>query len=302
MKPHQPSVNYLALPTEAGGQEMSSPHEENDLDALRTHFGRELRRLRQRADLSMNQLAEALGCTPQWIHQLEKTDKSVPEQMSLDLDTYFKTDGWKDDDGLFHRIYGALRRAGQRRVLRPGFKNYVEHEGKAIGVRCFAAQVVPGLLQIEGYARGIMDPSESAGIQQARVAGRMERQAILIREKPPMAMFVLDESVLRRPVGGPKVMVDQIDHLIGLAQSPRVQVRITTFEKVTPVALGGGFILLSFEKDADLMYSEAGRIGYLVENRDAVFKAGVDFDTMMGEALPQSESIDLMSRAREVYL
>jgi DNA-binding XRE family transcriptional regulator len=280
---------------------MSSPHEENDLDALRTHFGRELRRLRQRAGLSMNQLAEALGCTPQWIHQLEKTDKSVPEQMSLDLDTYFKTDGWEDDDGVFHRIYNALRRAGQRRVLRPGFKSYAEHEAKAIGVRCFAPQVVPGLLQIEDYARGIMDPSESAEIREARVAGRLERQAVLTREKPPMAMFVLDESALRRPVGGPSVMVNQIDHLIGIAQSPYVQVRIMPFVRITPASLAGSFILLSFEKEADLMYVESGAVSLLLEAKDQIFTAGVRFDTIMGEALSQVESIELMERVREVY-
>jgi transcriptional regulator with XRE-family HTH domain len=62
-----------------------------DPDALRVHFGLELRRLRLQAGLSMKQLADALGCTPQWVCQLEGADKAVPEQSALDLDTYFKT-------------------------------------------------------------------------------------------------------------------------------------------------------------------------------------------------------------------
>lgn len=208
---------------------MTSTQNQTDIDALRTHFGRELRRPREHAGLSMNRLAEALGCTPQWIHQLEKTDKAVPEQMSVDLDTYFKTDGWEDDDGLFHRIHDALR--------------------------------------------SIMDPNESVHVQDARVTGRLERQLILTREQLPTAMFVLDESVFRRPVGGTKVMVDQIDHLIGLARTPHLQVRVMPFERVTSVALGGGFILLSFEKDADLMYIESGRVGQLIDDRNTIFKA-----------------------------
>ncbi|WP_433173862.1 helix-turn-helix domain-containing protein [Actinoallomurus sp. CA-150999] len=281
---------------------MSSSQNETDLDALRDHFGREMCRLRQRAALSRNQLAAALGCTPQWLYTLEKTDKTVPEQMAFDLDTYFKTEGWENDDGLFHRIYGAIRRAGQHRVMRPSFESYVQYEAKAISVRCFATQVVPGLLQTEGYARGVMDPNEPLDIQEARVVGRMERQAILTREKPPMLMFIIDESVLRRPIGGAKVMVDQIDHLIGMTESPCVQVRIMLFERITSVALGGGFILLSFEKDADLIYAESGRLSQLLEDRDTVFKAGVDFDTLMGEALSQAESIELLRRTREVYL
>ncbi|MEU8125335.1 helix-turn-helix transcriptional regulator [Spirillospora sp. NPDC049024] len=88
-------------------------------DALRVHFGEELRRMRQRAKLSQNQLASALGCTPQWICQMEKADKAVSEQTALDLDTYFKTDGSDQDDGHFHRLYTAIRRAGRHRVLRP---------------------------------------------------------------------------------------------------------------------------------------------------------------------------------------
>jgi hypothetical protein len=74
------------------------------------------------------------------------------------------------------------------------------------------------------------------------------------------------------------------------------------FERVTSVALGGGFILLGFDKEADLMYIESGSVGQLIDSRDTVFKAGVHFDMVMGEALGQAESIELMSRAREVYL
>jgi hypothetical protein len=74
------------------------------------------------------------------------------------------------------------------------------------------------------------------------------------------------------------------------------------FERVTSVALGGGFILLGFDKEADLMYIESGSVGRLIDSRDTVFEAGVHFDMVMGEALGQAESIELMSRAREVYL
>ena len=276
--------------------------DQHDPDALRVHFGEELRRMRQRAKLSQNQLANALGCTPQWICQLEKADKSVSEQTALDLDTYFKTDGWDQDDGHFVRIYKTIRRAGRHRVLLPGFDAYLRHEGKAIGIRGFAPQVVPGLLQTEDYARGTMDLSEPAETLDARTAGRISRQAILTREKPPELMWVLDESVLRRPVGGDKTMVEQIDHLIDIAQSPHVQVRIMPFNRITPVALVGGLILLSFEKEADLLYFETGSVGQLIDREDVTFRAGVHFITMMGEALSRAESIEFMSQARETYL
>ncbi|MEV5708482.1 DUF5753 domain-containing protein [Actinoallomurus sp. NPDC052274] len=153
-----------------------------------------------------------------------------------------------------------------------------------------------------GFTEHSARPAPVGRLQEARVKGRMERQAILTREKPPMTMFVLDESVLRRPIGGAKVMVEQVDHLIGLAWSPRVQVRIMLFERTTSVALGGGFILLSFEDDTDLIYIESGGVSQLLDDRDKVFKAGMDFNTLIGEALSQAESIELMKRTRKEYL
>ncbi|MFD0856526.1 DUF5753 domain-containing protein [Actinomadura adrarensis] len=280
---------------------MTETYDGSNPDDLRAHFAQELRRLRLRQGLSMAKLAEALGCTPQWICQMEKVDKAVSEQTALDLDTFFKTDGWEENDGHFHRMYTAIRLANRRRVLLPGFDAYLDHEGKANGIRCFAAQVVPGLLQTEDYMRGLMNPSASEETLDARVAGRVERQTLLARDKPPVMTFVLDESVLRRPVGGSKVMVEQIDHLIGLAQSPMVRVHVMPFTQVTPSALIGGFILLNFEKETDLLYSESGGIGRLVDDRHAVFQARVDFDMILAEALNQAESLKLMNQARETY-
>ncbi len=146
-----------------------------------------------------------------------------------------------------------------------------------------------------------MDPSAPAETSAARVAVRMERRALLIRDKSPEAMFVLDESAFRRPVGGSAVMTAQIDHLIAMAQTPSVQVRVMPFESVTPIALAGGFILLSFPKDPDLMYTETGSVSQFIEDRAIVFKAGVHFTSVVSEALNRAESIDFMRLMREEY-
>lgn len=281
---------------------MSHASYESDPDALRAHFAIELRRQRTRAALSMDRLAKALGCTPQWISQLEQTVKPVPEQTALDLDTYFKTDGWQENDGLFIRIHRAIQRTGQRRVLLPGFKAYLEHEAKATIIRCFAAQTVPGLLQTEDYARSIMDLSDGAETLDARVAGRLERQKILTRGKPPQLLCVLDEPLLHRPTGGPKVMADQITHLIEMTREPYVQVRVLPYERITPVALMGSFILLGFERAEGLLYTEVGCVSQLIDNKSLASAFDLYFNTIIGEALSQAESIGLMSRIREEYL
>jgi len=102
-----------------------------DPDSLKAHFAYELRRLRAKAELSQQQLATALGCTPQWIWQLENCEKTVSLQTARDLDVHFETEGRETDDGLFHRLYRSIKKAELSRVLLPGFASYLEFEQRA---------------------------------------------------------------------------------------------------------------------------------------------------------------------------
>jgi transcriptional regulator with XRE-family HTH domain len=247
------------------------------------------------ADLSMAQLGAALGCTPQWISAVEQGDKPPSEAFALDLDTYYKT------DGAFHHLWKSIKRAGNSRVLLPGFPKYLELEAQAVFIRSFEAQVVPGLLQTEAYARGVMNADEPPATLEERVAGRMERRAIFLTERPPNTLFVLDESILHRPVGSPEVMREQFDKLAEFAESPQIQVRILPYSSGTYAGRDGAFTILSFSGESDVVYSEAPGISQLIEDKDAVAGCAVRFDLVMGEALPRSESTRMIMKAREDY-
>jgi Domain of unknown function (DUF5753) len=134
-----------------------------------------------------------------------------------------------------------------------------------------------------------------------RVANRMERQAILLRENPPTALFVLDESVLLRPFGGPKVMAEQLDKLAGFAKSEEMQIRILPYSSATYAGTDGMFTVLTFSDDPAVVYSEAPEIGQVVEAKDIVDRCAVRFDLVMGEALPRAESTRMIIKAREAY-
>lgn len=121
---------------------------ESGPDPLLDTFADELRYRRENAALSRNRLAEALGCTPQWVAKVEGCEKPPSEAFAQDLDTFFAT------GGLFHRQWQKIRKYRRDRVLLPGFPQYLDLEARAVLIRAFNPQLVSGLLQTEGlYAR-----------------------------------------------------------------------------------------------------------------------------------------------------
>ncbi|MCW2898986.1 MAG: hypothetical protein JWO67_1251 [Streptosporangiaceae bacterium] len=271
------------------------PRTQRDLDpnSLVGYFGAELRTHRNKADLSMAQLGAALGCSGQWIGQVELAEKPPSEQFAIDLDTYFKT------DGSFNRLWKAIKRAGRSQVLLPGFPAYMELEAQAVLIRSFVAQLVPGLLQTERYARGVMDPRLKPAMLEERVQARLEQQAVLCGEDPPNAWFVLDEAVLHRPVGGSEVMREQLGRLAELGESPHIQVRILPFSSVTFAGLDGKFTVLRLADGTEILYQEGPGFGQLIEDAGAVADCAARFDLVMGEALPRGASHQMILKRLE---
>src|SRR3954469_22736124 len=117
---------------------------------LNVVFGDEIRARRNEAGLSQVKLGEKLGCTGQWVAQVEKGVKDPSREFALDLDTYFTT------GGTFIRIAKEIKKLGRRLIHMPGFPAYLEAESRAVFVGSFDSQLVPGLLQRESYARAVI--------------------------------------------------------------------------------------------------------------------------------------------------
>ena len=117
-------------------------------------------------------------------------------------------------------------------MLPSWFRIAVGLEESAALIRAYEPQVVPGLLQTEGYVRAITAasfPAASDEETERRVALRLARQQLLSRPEPPEYWVVLDETVLRRPVGGRKVMRAQLEHLIAAAGRLKVTIQVIPF-------------------------------------------------------------------------
>ncbi|GHJ06760.1 hypothetical protein TPA0907_11270 [Micromonospora humidisoli] len=115
-----------------------------------------------------------------------------------------------------------------RESLMPWFREWVTIEQQATALCSFQPLVVPGLFQTEDYARALHEgASQLIGDEmEQQVAARLARQEILHRASPPLFVAVLDHSVLERPVGGPKVMREQLLHLRQLGDRPRVHLHL----------------------------------------------------------------------------
>ncbi|MBA9005005.1 helix-turn-helix domain-containing protein [Thermomonospora cellulosilytica] len=272
------------------------PRELTPYASIVDFFGGELRTMRTDAGLSQPQLAAALGCTATWIGKIETAECPPSEATARDLDTYFKTNGY------FWRLWNLIKETGKALALPHWFPQLVDLEREATSRQSFEAQVIPGLLQTESYVRAQMALWHTPEVVEARVTARMERQAIHRRSKPPRMWFVVDESALRRPVGGKAVMRDQLEHLITvMTEWAHVEVRILPFVAVNYASIDGSFTLLNFEDRPDVGYHEGPEVSQVIEDPAIVAEYAMRFNHLMGEALSRAESLNMVKRALEDY-
>jgi len=176
---------------------------------------------------------------------------------------------------------------------------YVGLEAAARAVRTYEQQVIPGLLQSEEYAiamiRGARLGDSDEEIDR-RVRVRMGRQSLLTTDDPIDLRAVLDEAVLRRPVGGPAVMIDQLKRLIEAARLPNVTLQILPFEAGAHAGMDGPFAILEFEeeRDADVVFTDNATGGLFMEKTEELQKYTVIFETIVATALTPEESIEMI--------
>ncbi|MWA00649.1 helix-turn-helix domain-containing protein [Actinomadura sp. LD22] len=257
----------------------------------RVFFGEELRRMRENAKLTGKELADALGCTPQWISTME-SGRKASEQSAIDLDTYFKT------DGHYHRLWKLAKKVEVQFILPPGFAEYLEYEKRATSYRIFCGQLVNGLFQTESYTRAIITTTDRGNASEL-TAQRMERQSVLTRENTPHAWLVLDEAALRRTVGSPEIMREQLNSLIKASERLNTMVQVVPNNSGYHAGLEGSFTILGFDEEPDLAYTESAGEGLLIEKPSRVRDKVVRWDLLRGHALPVEESRTLIKTILE---
>jgi transcriptional regulator with XRE-family HTH domain len=218
----------------------------------RRRLAQELRRLREAADLTIDQVAEALECSRSKISRIENAQVKAAPRDVRDMLSIYRVSGQKQDDLV--QLAREARQESWWRLFSDLPITYAAFEAEAASICMFAALVLPGLFQTRDYARAVfralkveLQPAEI----EHRVDFRMARQSVLNQAQPPNLLVLIDEAALRRPVGGRGVMDEQLRHLIECAQLPNVSLRIIPFEAGEHAGMDGGFSILIFPDPAD---------------------------------------------------
>nr|WP_202532884.1 helix-turn-helix transcriptional regulator [Streptomyces sp. SID4923] len=227
-------------------------------------LGKRLQELREGAGLSRDQAAKVLRVTAATVRRMETAEVAlkIPYVQAL-LKAYGISDA--ENDAFVELAEEANRPGWWQRfhdVLPDWFSMYVSLEGAASLLRMYEPHFVPGLLQTEDYARTVM---RTGAVGQTRpedierhVALRMERQSLLTRPDAPRLWVVMDETVLRRPVGSVEIMRAQVDKLLEATTMPNVTLQIAEFSTGHHPGTYGPFVLFRFAVPElpDMVYSE----------------------------------------------
>jgi transcriptional regulator with XRE-family HTH domain len=231
---------------------------------LRIVIGTQLRRLREAQGITREVAGDAIRASHAKISRLELGRVGFKERDILDLlDLYGVVD--PDEREAFLQLVRQANAPGwwhrYSDVLPGWFEMYVRLEQAAAVIRSYQVQFVPGLFQTEEYARAVIS-SDALGVSadeiDQRVNLRMTRQKLLAQPHAPRFWAVLDEAALRRPYGSPRVMREQIAHLVALGELPNVTLQVLPFDRGSHAAVAGPFTILRFaEPDLpDIVYME----------------------------------------------
>jgi len=256
-------------------------------------FAEELRAHRALAGMSRDDLAAKVSYSSSLIAMIETCRRSPSRKLAELIDVVFSL------PGTFARLEKRLRDVPFPASFRP----FVQHEAEASSLRWYELSLVPGLLQTADYARAVLSTRVGATedeIDQA-VSGRMERQAILHRDDPPLLWAVVDEAVVRRPVGGSDVMHAQVEHLAEMAERTNVVVQVIPHSTGAHEGLAGAFVIADFATAPSIVYLETALTGLVVERPEDVSAVTLRYETLKTEALPRAASLELLREVAKTW-
>ena len=258
-------------------------------------LARALRHLREEASLTIEDVAEKLEISPSTVSRMETAQVGVrPRDLRFLLDMYEITDAERDQ----------LLQIARERRQQQWWQEYADLPNIAVAgleedastIWQYSTQLVPGLLQTEAYARAVLGAirlDSKPGDIDRRLDLRIHRQALLTRADAPEYWVILDEAVVRRQVGGPSVMAEQLGHLTEVARLPNVTLQVLPFTSGEHAGMDGEFTILHYREssDPDVVYIENTGNDVYLENPEVTRRYNKLFDHLRAAAQNPGESI-----------
>jgi DNA-binding XRE family transcriptional regulator len=269
----------------------------NDRDPrsdLGAYLGEELRRARLAAGIdSQDLLARELGFDRTVIVKAETGSAPPSKDVAPKIAARFP----ELCNGLYVTLAEIARKSNG--PIPGWFTDWLTREREATAVRIWQPIIVPGLLQTSDYARALF---LAAGADDAKadelVTARLARQAIFDKPESPYLWLVLDELVLHRLIGTPKVMADQLAHLADMSERSYISVQVVPASVGAHAGLACAFMIGSLDGEPDLLLIEAVE-DQTLKDAEVVRKAAVAFDLVRGDASPRRASQDLILKVAE---
>jgi len=270
----------------------------------RRRLARRLRQMREQAKMTLEDAAPRLDKTRSSLGRIEtgisRADVHLIRSM-MDLYDHY-------DPDLLDMARAANRPAWWTPFFRRCTENrgYVGLEADAVSVLEFSLAYVPGLLQTERYMRAVLDselmaPRDAEQLEN-EVTVRLRRQRRLTDEDDPLELVaIVDESAIRRPIGGPAVMREQLTYLIDRARLPHASLHIIPNEVGMHVRLQGPFAILEYEWPEPMLYIDHVRGALHVDDPAELRRARALFDHLESLALSGDESLRLIEKIADEH-
>lgn len=268
-------------------------------------LGNQLRRLRERAELTRAEAGYSIRGSESKISRLELGRVSFKERDVADLLTLY---GVHDQDER-EQFMGMVKQSNQpgwwhrfNDLMPKWLEDFVGLEEAASRIQVYELQFVPGLLQTERYARVLASHGRPQAVNEdieRRVALRMRRQKVLMGRSAPRLWAIIDESVLHRPLGGRDVLREQVDALLEWTTLPHVTVQIVPYD-MSGFAAEGAFTLLKFAEPElpNIAYVEHLAGALYLEKLDEIEVFSRAMDKLAVDALTPENSRQMLSKVR----
>ncbi|HEU5474576.1 MAG TPA: helix-turn-helix transcriptional regulator [Actinophytocola sp.] len=275
----------------------------NSPTVRRRRLASELRRLREAAKLTIDEVGEKLECSASKISRIETGHVGVtPRDVRDMLELYALPE---DEREALVQLAREARKKGWWHAFNEVFTGaFVGLESDASSLRTYQSLLVPGLLQTEDYTRAVIKaiaPDYSEETVERRVTARQSRQTLLTDAQPPEFWVIMDEAVLHRTVGGPDIMRGQLRRLLETAQLPHVTLQVLPFEAGAHAGMEGPFMILGFpeQADPDVVYVENTTSGSYLEEPPDVHRYTLMFDHLRATALKPADTLLMVKQAAE---
>lgn len=252
-------------------------------------FGRQLKRFRLRAGLERAEFGSRTGYSASTIAAFEQ-GRRVPPPRFIDV-----ADELLDAGGVLQEMKEEVARA----QFPAFFRDAARLETEAVELHVYATKAVPGLLQTKEYARAVFAmwrPLLPEGVITQRVAARLARHELFAREPLPTISFVIEEAVLRRPLGGWPVMRGQLGNILLYGQRRNVEIQVIPTELEEHAGLEGPFTLIETRDGRRIAYVEGHKDSRLHTERKSVREIEEQYGILRAQALTPRASLTFIEK------